>query len=131
MARTATITQRVVECAPRLVATPWAAIIGITLLLDRIFDVFLGTGASASVTIQRLGGVPVRRSRGLESDTAGVQQVVPAMSNHTPMLVRATAQHGDGGYAGVNESWAQGHSLGPGDGAGKGLRYQSDYRPGQ
>jgi hypothetical protein len=121
MARTEAITERVVECAPRLVATPWAAIIGIILLLDRIFDVFLGTGAPASVTIQRLGGVPVRRSRSLESDTAGVQQVTPTMPNRTPTLVGA----------GVNESWAQGRSLGPGDGDGKGLRYQSDYRPGQ
>ncbi|MBO0884892.1 MAG: hypothetical protein J2P17_32075 [Mycobacterium sp.] len=131
MARTATITQTVVECAPRLVAAPWAAIIGIILLLDRIFDVFLGTGTPAGVTIQRLGGVPARRSRGLQSDTAGVQQVTPTMSNHTPMLIRATVQHSDGGYVGVNESWAQGHSLRPGDGDGKGLRYQSDYRPGQ
>jgi hypothetical protein len=131
MVRTATITQRVAECAPRLIAAPWTAIIGIILLVDRVFDVFLGTGAPANATIQRLGGVPARRSRGSKSDITGVQQVTPTMPNHTPVLVRATAQHGDGGYAGVNESWAQDHSLGPSDGDGKGLRYQSDYRPGQ
>jgi hypothetical protein len=131
MARAEAITERVVECVPRLVATPWAAVIGIILLLDRIFDVFLGTGAPASVTIQRLGGMPVGRSCSTKSDIDGVQHGAPTMPNRTPVLVGAAVQHGDGGYAGVNESWAQSRSLGPSDGDGTGLRYQSDYRPGQ
>jgi hypothetical protein len=130
MARTAAITERVVECAPGLLATPWAVSIGIIRLLDRIFDVFLRAGAPANVTIQRLGGVPAGRSRCLELDTDGVQHVAPTMPNHPPVFVGATVQHGDGVYAGVDESWAQSRSLGPA-GHGNGLRYQSDYRPGQ
>jgi hypothetical protein len=149
------IARRVVERAPRLIAPLWAAIIGIILLLDRIFDVFLGTGAPAHAAVQRLGGVPAGRSRSLESDTADAQHVTLATPNREPVIVRAelvqedgsriirptgyklselvhvTVQRSDGVYAGANEAWEQSRSLGPGDGDGKSPRYETDYRPGQ
>jgi hypothetical protein len=148
------IARRVVECASRLMAPPSAAIMGIILLLDRIFDVFLGTGAPANAAVQRLVGVPAGRSRSLESDTADAQHVTTATPNREPVIVHAelveedsgrvmrptgsmlpelvhvTVQRSDGVYAGANEAWEQSRSLGPGDGDGKGLRYESDYRPG-
>lgn len=46
-------------------------------------------------------------------------------------FVHVTVHRSDGVYVGLNEAWEQGMSLRPGDGDGKGPRYESDYRPGQ
>jgi hypothetical protein len=155
MGRFVAITRGVVERTPGLIATPWAAIIGIILLLDRIFDVFLGTGAPADATLQRLGGVPALRSRSSESDNADAQCAAPVASipepavvgaelaagegnpfihpagHNPPEFVHVTVQRSDGAYVGPNEAWEQGMSLQPDDGDGKGPRYESDYRPGR
>jgi hypothetical protein len=129
------MTGRVVDRASGLVATPWAAIVGIILLLDRIFAVFLGTSAPTDAALYRQGGVPARRSRSLESDTADAQYVALATPNPEPVLVgaefvegegnrvmrpaghkppqlaHATVQRSDGVYVGLNEAWEQGRGL--------------------
>src|SRR5262245_26339213 len=131
MSRVVAIAGRVAECAPGLVATPWAAIIGIILLLDRIFDVFLGTGAPADAVVQRLGGVPAGRSLSSKSDTADAQRVTSPTPNGESVIVDVKLVHGegnavlrpaeyeprgpvsgavqrsDGVYVGVNQAWKQ------------------------
>jgi hypothetical protein len=147
------IAERVVERAPGLIAAPTAptaAVIGIILLLDQVFDVFLSASAPAEAAVQRLGGVPAGRSHSLESDTVGARRVAPAMPDPEPVLVNTelvegegnramcpagcqprelvhdTVQRRDGVYADRNEAREQGRRLGPSD--GEGPRYESDYR---
>lgn len=86
MSRDGAIAGSVVERAPGLIATPCAAVIGITLLFDRIFDVFLGTGASAETVVQRLGRVAAGRSRSSQSDTADTQRVTPPTPSHKSVI---------------------------------------------
>jgi hypothetical protein len=156
MSQVVAIAGRVAERAPELVATPWAAIIRIILLLDRVFDVFLGTGAPADAVVQRLGGVPANRPLSSKSDTADRQRVTSPTPNRESVIVGAklvqgernavvrsagctppgpvseAVQHSDGvSSVGVNQAWKQSRSLEPGDGDGKGLRYESDYWPEQ
>jgi hypothetical protein len=81
------IAKRVAEPAPGLIAAPSAAVIGVILLLDRIFDAFLTTSAPADAAVQRLGGVPAGRSRSPESDTVGARRVTQAKPDPEPVLV--------------------------------------------
>jgi len=147
------IAKRVVERAPGVIAPPSAqsaAVIGIILLLDQVFDVFLRASGPADAAVQRLGGVPGGRSRSIESDTVSARHVTPAMPDPEPVLVNAefvegegnpamrpvgyeppqfvhdTVQRRDGVYADRNGAREQGRLLGPDD--GEGPRYESDYR---
>jgi hypothetical protein len=134
MSSLAAITGRDVKRASGLIATASPAAIGIILLLNRIFEVFPATGTPAGAALQRLGDVPARRSRSLESDTADAQHLVPAMPNPEPDILGAElvegeanpvmrpaeykpsepdnmVQRSDGVYVGLNEAWEQGRSL--------------------
>jgi hypothetical protein len=95
MGRTVAIAGRFVGHVPGLIATPYAATIGTTLLLHGVFDVVRATGGSAGTTVQRLDGAPAGRSCCSESDTAGAQRLTPATPNAEPAVVDAERVEGE------------------------------------
>jgi hypothetical protein len=96
MSRIVTIARRSVERVAGLIATPWAATIGIIFLLRWIFDV-VPEGAPPDSADQRL----VRRCARVDRAAADQTPVV-----HSVLLLTHTAQHS---YRSAAARWATAH----------------------
>jgi hypothetical protein len=105
MSRIVTIASRPGGRAAGLLATPWAAAIGIIFLLRWIFDVVLGPDAPVDAAVLRLGGRRARVDR--VARAAGYQ--TPAVHS-VPLLTRAN-QHSYGPRAATTarRGWVPAH----------------------